>query len=217
MKYFSDISDFRRQIGARRHPVVWMCMLLLLLPACKGPERIAPLAPGAVVLAFGDSLTYGTGAKEEASYPAVLKALTGFTVVNAGVPGEISAEGLRRLPALLKAHRPQLVVLCHGGNDFLRRLDPRQTEANLQKMVELARAHGADVVLVGVPQFGLFPRAAPFYESVAEKHRLPYAEEILTDILTERSLKSDPIHPNAEGYRQLAEALTALIRKAQGG
>jgi lysophospholipase L1-like esterase len=190
-------------------------LLLLALAACSGrPPALPRLAPDAVILAFGDSLTFGTGAGAQESYPAVLAALSGRRVVNAGVPGEVSAAGLARLPALLEEHRPQLVILCHGGNDLLRRLGEEQLERNLAAMVELARAAGAAVVLVGVPRASLLPGPAELYARLARARRLPYLEEAVSEILRNRDLKSDPIHPNATGYRVLAERLHALLRRA---
>jgi lysophospholipase L1-like esterase len=97
----------------------------------------------------------------------------------------------------------------------LRRLDVVQTRENLRAMIEACRQQGADVVLVGVPQLGLFLSPAPFYEELAEEYRLPLLDDTLRDILKDNSLKSDSIHPNAAGYRQLAEALAELIRESE--
>ena len=143
----------------------WLALVLVLsLAGCSGRSpALPPLAPEAVILAFGDSLTRGTGAGPEESYPAVLQRLTGRNVVNAGVPGELSAAGVERLPALLEAHRPRLVILCHGGNDLLRKLGEDQLERNLARMIELARGAGAEVVLVGVPKASLLPGTAELY------------------------------------------------------
>lgn len=188
--------------------------LLLLLAACSTPPTLPRLPAGAVVLAFGDSLTYGTGADSGQSYPAVLTALAGRRVINAGVPGEVSAEGFARLPALLDEHRPQLLILCHGGNDLLRKHVEQDLARNLRAMVEAARSRGIAVVLVGVPAPGLLLSVPELYAVLAKEQRLPYEAEALRTILGDRALKSDPVHPNAEGYRQFAQRLHALLRAA---
>lgn len=193
-----------------------LLLFAALLPACDKAPAIAPLPAHAVVLAFGDSLTHGNGASPGEAYPDILAGLLGRTVINAGVPGEISAEGRRRLPQLLQRHRPQLVILCHGGNDFLRRLDRQQTAANLAAMVEQCQAAGADVVLVGVPEPGLFLDPPDFYAAIARQAGIPYEAEIISSVLGDRAYKSDTIHPNAAGYRRIAAALHALIRQAHG-
>lgn len=188
---------------------------LLLTLGCDRTPPLPKLAGDAVVLAFGDSLTFGTGATAGESYPEVLQTLLGRRIVNAGVPGEVSADGLARLPALLEAHAPDLLILCHGGNDFLRRHPQEDVAANLRAMIELAQSRGAAVVLVGVPQPGLTVQPPDFYSELAREFALPYEGEILHDLLTDRDLKSDTIHPNAAGYRRMAEALQRLIAKAQ--
>ncbi|MFC1592184.1 arylesterase [Thermodesulfobacteriota bacterium] len=186
----------------------------LLLAGCGSPApRIAPLGPDAVVLAFGDSLTYGHGAKEQESYPAVLERLTGRTVINAGVPGEVTRQGRMRLPGLLDEHRPDLLLLCHGGNDMLKKLGDDQAAGNLQYMIDAARQRGIDVVLIGVPRPGLVLSTAQFYADVAKRNNIACEEGIVTDILASGALKSDYIHPNAAGYRRMAEAVFALLRE----
>jgi len=189
---------------------------LVLLAGCDRPPALRPLPEGAVVLAFGDSLTYGTGAGPGEDYPHVLAARLGRKVVNAGIPGEISAAGLARLPAVLEQVQPQLVVLCHGGNDFLQRLPKEQAAANVRAMIDLCRAAGAEVLLVAVPQLGLTASPPPFYAEIAREKQIPCEEDILHDLLTDRALKSDAIHPNAAGYRRLAEAVLHLYRRAAG-
>src|SRR3979409_212358 len=101
-----------------------------------------------VVLAFGDSLTFGSGAAEQESYPAQLELLIGRRVVRAGIPGEITAQALERLPAALDQHAPRLLLPCSGGTDFLRRLSNAQAESNVRAMVKLARTRGVQVLLI---------------------------------------------------------------------
>jgi len=191
---------------------------------------------------FGDSLTFGTGAAPEESYPAVLERLVGRRVVNEGVPGEITGEGLERLPEVLEREKPALLILCHGANDLLRFLDKRRVAFNLRAMIRLAREKGAAVVLVAVlslgitlspepfcleivtekgaavliavPSPGITLSPAPLYREIAAEMGLPVEEEALTMVLSDGSLRSDFIHPNAAGYRRLAESIAALLRNS---
>ncbi|MEZ4598170.1 MAG: arylesterase [Syntrophotaleaceae bacterium] len=200
-----------RTVYVSRILLATLFLISLFLTACRNQAATPALAPDAVILAFGDSLTSGYGAAPEESYPAVLAQLTGYTVVNAGIPGEISAEGLKRLPSLLERHRPDMVILCHGANDLLRRLDSEKTMENLRQMIQAAHGARARVVLVGAPQPGLFLRTASFYPGLAAEFDIPCEEGILRDILTTPAEKSDAIHPNAAGYRRLAETLARII------
>lgn len=189
--------------------------LLALLAGACGPSvpQVAPLPEGGLVLAFGDSLTFGKGARPEDSYPAVLERLIGHKVIRSGVPGEVSTDGLRRLAVVLDRYRPDLLILCHGGNDFLRRKDQKALEANIRGMVKLAKSQGVDVLLIGVPEPGLLiTEGAELYDRVAKAFAIPYEGEALADILIWGGLKSDTVHPNAQGYRRLAEAVAKLMR-----
>jgi lysophospholipase L1-like esterase len=189
--------------------------LIALVAACGGSTpKLSRLPADAVVLAFGDSLTFGTGAAPEASYPAVLERLIGRKVWNAGVPGEVSAEGLARLPSMLDEYQPKLLILCHGGNDFLRKLGDVQAAQNLRGMIRMAKQRGLDVVLIGVPKPGLLPSPPDFYAEIAKEFAVPYEESALKTILRDSDLKSDLAHPNAKGYARLAQAVAALLKKS---
>ena len=190
-------------------------LLALAAGACGEDAKLERLPAEAVVLAFGDSLTYGTGAGEGDSYPEQLERLIGRRVVRAGVPGEVTTQALARLPALLDEHAPKLVLLCIGGNDFLRRLGKAQAEQNVREMVKLARGRGVEVLLIGTPEPGFSVTPPGFYALIAEEFGLPYEGEVIGEVLRDASLKADPIHPNAQGYRIIAERIAEAL-KASG-
>jgi len=189
-------------------------VLLFGLTACGDRAKLEPLPANAVVLAFGDSLTFGTGANETESYPAQLESLIGRRVVRAGVPGEVTAQALERLPAAIDEYAPRLLILCIGGNDFLRRLGNAQAERNVRAMVQLAKSRGIDVFLLGTPEPALLPSAPAFYGALAKDLSIPYEGGVITEVLKDTSLKSDPIHPNARGYRVIAERVAERLKKA---
>src|SRR5919106_6518773 len=191
----------------------WLFVVLLIW-GCSERPKMERLAPDAVVLAFGDSLTFGTGANEEESYPAQLEKLIGRRVVRAGVPGEVTAQALARLPEALDEHAPRLLLLCTGGNDFLRRLGNQQAERNVREMVKLATSRGVAVVLIGTPEPGFTVSPPAFYAGIAKEFRLPYEEGIIGQVLKDASLKADPIHPNARGYRLIAERVADQLKRS---
>lgn len=193
---------------------VLLLFSVLLLPSCSKTAQLPLLASDATIMAFGDSLTAGTGAGDTESYPAVLSSLTGRKVINAGIPGEVSASGVQRLPELLDRERPALLILCHGGNDLLGRANYQLIADNLHTMIRIAGERGVSVLLVAVPSpdFSLNPPS--FYEELAKEFKIPVEAKILPQIMGKSSLKSDHIHPNAAGYRMFAEAVTKLLKKS---
>ncbi|MFK7962427.1 MAG: arylesterase [Burkholderiaceae bacterium] len=184
-----------------------------LLTACQ-EKPLQPLPPGSTILAFGDSLTEGKGVALGDSYPAVLERISGIRVVNAGISGEITAEGLARLPQVLDDVRPQLMLLLHGGNDILRNLSPAQASANIAAMIQEARSRGIAVVLVGVPEKKLFSDTSPIYPALAEQFNLVFVESIIADLLRSPSKKSDAVHFNQAGYADIAEELYDTLQAA---
>lgn len=195
--------------------VTFILALCLAVTAANatGIKKLHPLPANAVILAFGDSLTFGTGAAPGKSYPAVLEKLISRKVVNAGIPGETTARGLARLPVLLDKHRPALLIICHGANDLIQGMGERQAADNIREMIRLAGKHEAQVLLVGVPYPGRFDTQPPFYATISGEFSIPFARDALSKVLIDPSLKSDFIHPNADGYRMIAEAIAAALRK----
>jgi len=188
--------------------------MFLLLISCSDQPQLKPLASDATILAFGDSLTYGTGTSRDKAYPAVLAGLINRNVINAGIPGEVSRKGLQRLPALLDRHRPALLIICHGANDILGKKDMTLTKNNIQQMIILARSKDIEVVLIGVPEFSLFLTSSPIYQALADENKLPVEDNILGDILGKNTLKSDHVHPNTQGYQLLAEHIAKLLKQS---
>jgi acyl-CoA thioesterase I len=184
------------------------------IAACgeKAP-KLSKLASSDVIVAFGDSLTYGTGAQESESYPEVLGKLIGRTVVRAGVPGEVTAQGLSRLQAVIAEHSPRLMIICLGGNDMLRKVGESEIQQNLRAILKTLKERKIAVVLIGVPRPALITSAPEFYAELAREFGVPYEGKIVTSVLYSAELKSDPIHPNALGYRKMAEAIAELLKR----
>ncbi|MEE9336176.1 MAG: GDSL-type esterase/lipase family protein [Granulosicoccaceae bacterium] len=186
-------------------------ILVFTLSACSKPELLTRLSDGSTVLAFGDSLTAGKGVGTDEAYPAKLAEIIGMTVVNAGISGETTKQGLQRLPKELESHSPDLVILFEGGNDILRGYDLAKTKRNLNAMINLIKQSGAEVVLVAVPPRSLFSAAAGFYTELAEEHELPLQKSIVSSLLKKSSMKSDSVHFNQAGYQAVAVAIKKLL------
>jgi lysophospholipase L1-like esterase len=185
--------------------------ILLFSLGCGGRPGAVTLGKSAVVLAFGDSLTAGIGAEPNESYPAVLQGLLGCRVINAGAPGEDTTAGLNRLKSTLESERVDLVILCEGGNDMLHNQSDEFVRNNLEAMVSLIKTQGVDVILLAVPR-PIQPLKPPaFYREIAAAHTIPCEADALARILSSPALKSDPLHPNAKGYKRLAESVSSMI------
>jgi len=176
-------------------------------------RRVANLAaPGDAVVFFGDSITQGYGVRPEESFPALVAQALGLSFVNAGVPGDTMGAGLARMERDVLRHRPRLVVVEFGGNDFLRRVPPEETLRHLEAIVGVLIQSGIMTVVLEVnPGLGGDPYLKG-YQAVVERHGALLVPDILRGILTNRDLKADTIHPNAKGHRLIAERVTAALR-----
>jgi acyl-CoA thioesterase-1 len=198
--------------------------LSLLIVAGVSARAEAP-----VILVFGDSISAGYGlAHVEQGWVELLKTRLkaqgyGYQVVNASVSGETTAGGLARLPRALELHQPKIVVIELGGNDGLRALPIPQMRANLARMIDLAEAAGAKILLLGMrmpPNYGLeyTGQFSASFIDIAREKKIPLVPFLLNDIaLSRKLLQDDDIHPNALGQPQLLEnvwpGLVPLLRK----
>ncbi len=167
----------------------------------------------ATILAFGDSLTYGFGASDGSSYPDVMQRKTGLHIINAGVNGETTSESLHRLPIYLE-HQPDFVILCIGGNDILQNVPEQTIKENILKMIDLIKQSGAEMMLVGVPELNTLGfKVLGIYKDIADEKGVLLEDDILSYIELRRELKSDYIHPNAKGYKMMADAFVEVLRE----
>lgn len=194
-------------------------LVAVLVQPARGADR--------VVVALGDSLTAGFGVAVEEAWPALLEARLrregySYRVVNAGVSGDTTAGGLRRVDWVLRS-RPQVAVVALGANDGLRGLDTDAMERNLLGIVERLRAGGARVLVVGmrVPtNYGdTYGQAfRDVYPDVARRTGSALMPFLLDGVAAEPRLNlADGIHPNAAGHRVIAERvwphLAALLAR----
>jgi acyl-CoA thioesterase-1 len=203
---------------------ILLVIALLLFTSCDSDYRYAPLPRASNVVILGDSLTFGTGAAEGEDYVTLLANKTGWNIINAGVPGDTSVDGLERLAEFLDAHlsgeqKIDLLIVELGGNDFLKRAPQAEVIKNLKSILSQAKANGIQTVLIAIPEFSPLGAAFgtlsdhPLYKKLAEDTNTPLLENVFTDVLSKNSLKADSIHPNAAGYRAVAKSIQqALIR-----
>ncbi|WP_347091202.1 arylesterase [Sphingomonas parapaucimobilis] len=195
-------------------------------PAPTASPNVPVSGPKRVVLAFGDSLYAGYGLQRGQSLPDAIQArLRGqgidATVVNAGVSGDTTADGRRRLAYTLDRMKakPDLVMLGLGGNDVLRQVDPAETRANMAAMLDELDRRGIPVILTGMmappnlgPEFG--NRFNTIWPDLARQHKAALDPFILQGVLGQRQLMmGDGVHPNATGVLRIADRVAPLVAK----
>lgn len=198
---------------AMRRLAASLCLVLTVF-GCGGDsfDHVRNLrSSGETIICFGDSLTEGVGANGGEDYPTELSRRLAFPVINAGRRGDTTAQALARLSEVT-GRNPRLVIVLLGGNDFLRQVARAETKNNLSEIVRRVQAGGAMVAIAGI-KLGLFTdEFGPLYEETAKRLGAYYIPEVMKGILSDSSLKSDPIHPNGAGYRLIAERIAAKIK-----
>jgi acyl-CoA thioesterase I len=181
------------------------------------------VASDRTLLVFGDSLSAAYGLPPEQGWVALLAQRLhfqgyGYQVVNASVSGETSEGGLVRLPRALRLHRPAVVILELGANDGLRGLPVAATRDNLARMVQLARAASARVLLIGIripPNYG--PRYteefAGVFPALANQYHLPLVPFLLEGVALDATrMQQDGLHPNARGEPRVLDTVWPYLQ-----
>ena len=159
---------------------------------------------GTGVVCFGDSITHGHGVESNLAYPAVLGQMLNTSVINAGMDGDTTTEGLKRIESDVLDRDPCLVVIEFGGNDFLQKIPLDETLTNVRHMIDMIQAHGAMVALFDISApFLMAEYRKPFADLAKEKSAI-FITSALSGILLDPAMKSDFVHPNALGYRAIA-------------
>ena len=157
------------------------------------------------IISFGDSLTYGTGADPGMDYPSQLSKMIAKPVINAGVAGDTTARGLKRLQRDVLSRSPDMVLVTLGGNDLKNGVAKDIAFKNLKRIVESIQGRGARVIIGGL-KFPLRDRGfAGGYKDLADQTGAVLIPDIFKDIMGNRKLMSDPIHPNGDGYKIMAQ------------
>jgi acyl-CoA thioesterase-1 len=207
----SDPASHRRPGRA-----VTVVLLAVLLPLC------AAASPAATLLVLGDSLSAGYGVPVDKGWVALLARRLGarecpWQVVNASISGDTTSGGAARLPAALRTHSPDVVVLELGGNDALRGQPLDLVRANLERMIRIAREAGSELLLLGMrvpPNYG--PVYSEGFESVYrelhERHELAFVPFFLERVALDPALmQDDGIHPTTAAQPLMLETVWPVL------
>jgi lysophospholipase L1-like esterase len=190
-------------------PVLLLLLTCILLTACGGPEPVT--LKGDTIVCFGDSITFGTGASPDRSYPAQLAEMTGKPVINSGIPGDTTAGALQRLERDVLSKSPRIVLVTLGGNDLMHGVDKKTTFKNLKEIVETIQAQNALVVIGGIKLLFWDRGYEEAYEKLAAETGAILVPNILGGLMGNEELMSDTIHPNARGYKIMAQKFYTVI------
>ena len=191
-----------------------LCLLVTISfwAGCVQSKVKNKASKGKNIICFGDSMTFGYGADPGEDYPARLAKKIGVPVINAGVDGDTSIEGLKRLSADVLEKSPLLVIVEFGGNDFLEKVPLDVTVKNIKEMADRIHATGSMVALVD-PSAGMILSGYWWeFSKIAKEKELIFIPGVLNGIITNPELKSDFLHPNGKGYDLMSQRIYRAIR-----
>jgi acyl-CoA thioesterase-1 len=209
---------------SRKFSIVVFAFIMAVSPLTVNQSFGADTQSDKTIMAFGDSLVAGYGLKTEDAFPAQLEAKLkseglAVHVINAGVSGDTTADGLNRIEWNLARAKPGYVILIMGGNDMLRAIDPAVTKANLQKIMEVLKAHKIPVLVAGMKAFtNLGPRFATaygsMYKDIAAQHGAVYYPFYLDGVAMKPELnQEDGIHPDKGGVAVIVDKMLPSVKE----
>jgi acyl-CoA thioesterase-1 len=192
-------------------PVIAVLCVIQIFSGCAKINITNIESRGANIVCFGDSITVGFGAPEEKDYPTALAKMISLPVINAGLNGDISSEALKRLDTDVLDKDPLLVILEFGGNDFLMQIPLQETVSNMEEMIKRINSAGAMVAIADISTSIVMGQYGREYKALSKKYQTIFIPKLLDGIVTDPELKSDFIHPNAQGYKIIAHRVYRAI------
>mgnify|MGYP001581603831 CR=1 FL=1 len=175
------------------------------------PEIINRNSKGTTIVAFGDSLIHGVGSTEGNDFISLLSQRVGQPIINLGINGNTTVDGLARIKKALDKD-PKIVILLLGGNDYLRKVPIETTFKNLELMVKAIQKQGSMVLLLGVRGGLLTDIFADKFEEFAETHKVAFVPNVLDGLIAKNKYMSDAVHPNDAGYKEIADKVEPVLR-----
>ncbi len=190
-----------------------ICHLLLAicLWGCAKREITNIDSQGKTIICFGDSITFGYGVNPGEDYPTALAKMVNLPVINAGIDGDTTNEALKRIATDVFKKEPLLVIVEFGGNDFLEKIPLEQTVNNVEEIIKAIQSKGAIVAIADISTSIIMANYSRKFKRLSRKYNAIFIPHLMAGILTNPSLKSDYIHPNAEGYNLIAQRVYRTI------
>lgn len=218
MRKKRKVQSEKRKVKAQSLKLLSFCFSFALcafsfalISGCAKREIKNMGSQGKNIICFGDSITFGYGVSQGEDYPSALAKLTAFPVINAGIDGDTTFEALKRIEGDVLGKDPLLVIIEFSGNDFLRKVPKEVTVDNIRKMAEYAQARGAMVAIADISAGMFLAEYRSLLNNLAKEKKAVFIPAVLNGIITNPSLKSDFLHPNAEGYKIVARRIHQAI------
>jgi acyl-CoA thioesterase I len=205
------MKNNENQVSAKPYFFCFLLCLMIFLAGCTKKEIKNIASQGLNIICYGDSITFGYGAGQGEDFPSLLAKLAKLPVINVGIDGDTTSEGLKRIYSDVLDRDPFLVIVEFCGNDFLRKVPMEETVKNITEMIDKIEAKGAMVALVDISAGLLLQDYRKQFSKIARQKNVIFIPGILSGIVTNPSLKSDFLHPNADGYNMIAQKIYRAI------